>query len=518
MDLTKIGVIVALLIVIGVPFAFRPKEAVVPSNAEELIVITPHNEQIRYEFARAFSDWHEEHHGTPVHIDWRVPGGTSEIRKQLEAMYAAAYEDGRIDDQGNMVPPHTMSFDMMFGGGSYDHGKLVRHTVRTLDAATDTMKEVAVPISAPIDFDQAYLDAIYGENDLGGGDLYHPDRFWFGTAVSAFGIVYNRDVLEHIGITEEPRVWSDLTDYSYFGWIALADPARSGSITTTYDAILRRKGWQEGWQVLRRCAANSRYFAASSSKVPIDVSQGEAAAGMCIDFYGRYQSQAVLDAAPDPDAPGADRIGYVDPIELTQIDADPISMLRGAPHPELARRFVEFILTDEAQALWQFARTDEGMGPRKFELRRMPVRRAMYEQYLPRFRDHVEPFKHAKPFENTDRNVRGMISILFSSMAIDIHADLQAAWQAISEEPDDQVRAAMIELFDAMPVHITAVELDGPDGPLPSGSEIDVGVQSNLGLIQLDLKSSRKRPDEVRIAYTDFFRTNYRRIVAMSTR
>ncbi len=75
MDATKIGVVLALLIVIGVPFLFRPEEAAVPDNAERLIIITPHNEQICYEFGRGFSDWHEREHGTPVHVDWRTPGG-----------------------------------------------------------------------------------------------------------------------------------------------------------------------------------------------------------------------------------------------------------------------------------------------------------------------------------------------------------------------------------------------------------------------------------------------------------
>jgi ABC-type Fe3+ transport system substrate-binding protein len=38
----------------------------------------------------------------------------------------------------------------------------------------------------------------------------------------------------------------------------------------------------------------------------------------------------------------------------TYVDADPISVLRGGPNPDLARRFIEFTLTEEAQALWQF--------------------------------------------------------------------------------------------------------------------------------------------------------------------
>ncbi|MFG0252072.1 MAG: ABC transporter substrate-binding protein [Phycisphaerales bacterium JB038] len=501
MDATKIGVVIALLIVIGVPFLFRPEEAAVPANAERLIIITPHNEQICYEFGRAFSDWHEREHGTPAHVDWRTPGGTSEIRKQLEASYAAALREGKIDREGNLAEGQSMSFDLMFGGGSYDHGKLVRFSALIDD------ERVAVPISQPVRFEDDWFEATYGENDISGEPLYHPEKYWCDTALSAFGIVYNRDALASIGIEEAPVVWADLTDYRYFTWIGLANPAQSGSIMTTYDAILRRMGWVEGWQVLRRCAANSRYYAASSSKVPIDVSQGAAAAGMCIDFYGRYQSQAVLDAAHGDELAYGDRVGYVDPPNLTAIDADPISLLRGAPHRDLAERFVEFCLTDEAQALWQFPRTEEGLGPRQFELRRMPVKRSMYRDYGERFRDQVNPFELAEPFENTDRNVRSMIAILFSSMAMDIHEDMQAAWRALNEEEDEAVRAEMLALFDALPVHITA-----------EGEELDLAEQANLGAIVEDIGSVRNRADDVRLAYTTFFRENYREIVALAQR
>ena len=47
------------------------------------------------------------------------------------------------------------------------------------------------------------------------------------------------------------------------------------------------RGWEAGLQLLIRMAANSRYFTDSASKIPHDVAQGNAAAGMCIDFYGR---------------------------------------------------------------------------------------------------------------------------------------------------------------------------------------------------------------------------------------
>ena len=48
------------------------------SAAEKLVIVSPHWEGLRYEFARAFSDWHQEKYGTPVEVDWRDLGGSSE--------------------------------------------------------------------------------------------------------------------------------------------------------------------------------------------------------------------------------------------------------------------------------------------------------------------------------------------------------------------------------------------------------------------------------------------------------
>ena len=136
----------------------------------------------------------------------------------------------------------------------------------------------------------------------------------------------------------------------------MADPRQSGSVLTELDCILSNLGWERGWKLLRELSANARYFTNTSTKPPLDVSQGEAAAGLAIDFYGRGQAQAITPAGSDHVRA---RVGYVEPRGLTAIDADPVSIVRGGPNPALARRFVEFCLSEEGQALWQLpARTD----------------------------------------------------------------------------------------------------------------------------------------------------------------
>ncbi len=471
--------IVLLLVVLGAPLALRPSRPSPPEDARRLIVITPHNEQIRAEFKEAFEAWHRREFGEPAAVVWSVPGGTSEIRRMLQAQFEAAIEEGR--EPGG-------SADIVFGGGSYEHSVLQRGVTAT---GPDGV-ERTVSISVPAGLDPDRVAEIYGEPPLvGDTPLHDPEGHWYGTALSGFGILWNRDALALArGVPREavvdPAGWEGLCDPRLRGWVALVNPAQSGSITTAFDAILQRKGWRDGWRILRRAAANARYFSASSLKPPTDVTQGDAAMGVCIDFYGRFQAQAMREAGD------ADRLGYLDPPGATVIDPDPISVLRNAPDPELARRFVAFTLTDAGQSLWQLPASEEGaaaggLGPRRFELRRLPIVRSMYARYGDRMIDRVDPFAVAAPVEAPNRAIRSLIAPIFAAMAMDNHEDLVAAWTAITSHPaypetadlvtaedvDDPELKAMLVAFDAMPAI-----------PVPGGTALPLDTDEHVTAIR----------------------------------
>jgi ABC-type Fe3+ transport system substrate-binding protein len=511
----------AFALILGVPFALRPaQERAAARDTPTLIIMTPHVAQIRREFGAGFDRWHTRKYGQHVQVDWRGPLGTSEIIKQLESQYSAALKAGRYElkwaagKPAFIMAPGTIGLDMVFGGGTFDHGRL-KSGVRTQVPGPDGKAvEISCPMSAPAGFDPAELDRLFGTNACGAQTLYDPDQYWIGVALSAFGIVYNRDMLKRLDLPE-PRRFADLTDPRYFGYVALADPRQSGSISTSFDSILNNEGWDRGWRILRDLAANTRYFTYSSTKPPIDVSDGEAAAGLAIDFYGRGQSQAVMLPGQTPET---SRVGYVDPTGSVYIDADPCSILRGCPHPELAKRFVEYCLSDEAQALWQFhtvsspsgannpiGEDGKAMGPHEYELRRAPVRRAMYEKYLPYFVDQVSPFTIAS--DVAPKGWRSSIALMMGCFAIDIAAEQRAAWAALNRARADQAfdkgkLAEMERLFYAWP----QTEIDG--------KPVEFTAETCKAII-----AQWKKPGVMpgaKIAYTEFFRENYKRIVHLS--
>jgi len=374
----------------------------------------------------------------------------------------------------------------------------------------------------PAGFTKERLDAWFGQNKIGSQTLYDPEQYWIGTALSGFGLMYNKDVLARRGLPE-PKTFADLCDPRYFNMLALADPRHSGSVTTTYESILNKEGWDGGWRILKEMCANTRYFANAGTRPPVDVSAGEAAAGLAIDFYGRGQAQFTVRPGEDPSSA---RVGYVDPAGAVYIDADPASILNGAPHAELARRFIEFCLTDEAQSLWQMPARDgargagnpigedgEPMGPRRHELRRMPVRRAMYEKYGRVFVDKANPFELASDLPN--RGWRGALPAIMSAMGVDSVDDLKTAWRELDKcreaakqgRISESVVAAMQADFAAWPMHRMK--------PGAQPAELLLS-EANFKAIYADADKFKDSAHAKRtqIAYTEFFKAQYRKVAA----
>ena len=69
---------------------------------------------------------------------------------------------------------------------------------------------------------------------------------------------------------------------------------------------------------------------------------------MCIDFYGRFESEEVAGKN------GLSRLKYTSVLGGTSVGADSIALLRGAPNPQVAKAFIDFVLKLEGQKLWDF--------------------------------------------------------------------------------------------------------------------------------------------------------------------
>jgi len=247
-------------------------------------------------------------------------------------------------------------------------------------------------------------------------------------------------------------------------------------------------------RLVQRIGANARYFTDTSQKPPIDVAAGNCAAGLCIDFYGRQQQEAERRrGAPD-------RLGFVAPAGGTVSSVDPIAMLRGAPHREVAVAFVEFVMTLEGQKLWNFKPGTPG-GPTQFALRRIPVRRDFHrvQEWRPYLSDPDESsLEQRDPLiyraEWTGRIFREMAFVI-RIMGQDTHRELTRAWRAILAAPEPARARALAVLQD-----LSAVD-----------------YEQTVGVIRTRL-GARDKVEEVRLARElgQFFRRNYRQAEAIA--
>jgi len=416
--------------------------------------------------------------------------------------------------------------DVFFGGGEYDHQKAQRQGLTVPAWGTG-----APPVGL---FEDAQGRVLVPK--AVNGEVWRGEAF-YGTVLSAFGICYNKDRLADLGITEPPHTWEDLADVRYFGHLGLTDPTKSGSVAKAFEMIVHaqcaktvaaagfdretirkhetalkagadvpaayqdaiEQGWVNGINLLRRIGANALYFSDSSSKTPVDVSMGVVAVGIAIDFMGRFQSEMSTPPGQEP------VMAYVNPEAGSSMTADPISLLRGAPSRELAVRFIEFVLGEDGQHLWNY-RVGEPGGPRRFALRRLPIRRDFYPSADPAFQataearhEHLsdplwqsdtDAYHLAEAFRYEPRWTTSHFGIqrdLVRCMCMDAAEELQAAWRAILRNGGPEANPEAMKHFEAL-----------PDMPLPLTWESAITGYAKV-----------PRMDILR-EWTSFFRKQYR--------
>ncbi len=534
-------ILAGLGLVMALPFLLRPSPVAGSWRPGDpvLVAISPHNEAIRQEFAEAFSLWHEREFGRPVRVDWRVLGGTTEISRYLASEMQASFRAWWIRRGGDWprggaeaataerfrgegVEPVLQELrqalrgiddpaafgtgiDLFFGGGEYDHSRAYRQGL-SVSPGFGEEAERLFRNAEGVEFVPRGLS----------GEIWRSETF-FGTALSTFGIVYNPDRLRDLGIRTPPQAWRDLADPRYRGQVGIADPTKSGSIAKAFEMIIHQqcaeavreagfdaeavarleqapgeapqaytdaiaRGWVNGLNLVRLIGANARYFTDSASKVPIDVSAGDAAVGLAIDFYARYQAET--SRAPD----GTERIRYVTPAGGSSVSADPVSLLRGAPHRETAVRFIAFALGEEGQKLWNYRPGSPG-GPRRFALRRLPIRRDFYPSLDPAVQavherharyvsdplgdPSIDPYRLAERFTYTGRWTGAHFGVqrsLVRAMCIDAGEELREAWGAIQRaggaERNPEAMRALLELPPGLDWHDAMGRRYGPENQM----------------------------------------------------
>ncbi|MDR2261161.1 MAG: extracellular solute-binding protein [Azoarcus sp.] len=270
---------------------------------------------------------------------------------------------------------------------------------------------------------------------IGGTPISDPDGYYAAFELAGYGIAYNPDAVKKLGLPP-PRDWRDLANPAYRGKVQMPIPGRVGFAPVMAEIVLQADGWDKGWATFASIAANVDFGSGDRSPDTDDVAAGRKAARMSIDFF--------ITPSRRNATPQTGELAFVYPPK-TAFNPSHVAISAQAPHPEMAKAFVDFVLSTPAQEML--------LEP---AVRRLPVRRDVYAAHpeLP-----VRPFA-ASGLGYDDklrRDRQGLVAALFDIALVQPHAQALALWDALDradkEKRGDPARRTEIRaLLTAVPV------------------------------------------------------------------
>lgn len=375
---------------------------------DTLVILSPHRKSIQEEYVPLFKEYYKKTFQTEVDVQWLDQGGTSDDVRFMRAKFGSN--------------PKSSGVDMFWGGGTAAFIELQHEGY---------LDQYKLP---------AELKAQVPEK-VQGIPLYDKSQTWYASAMSSFGMFYNKKILKLDGIPE-PKSWQDLGQAIYKDNISLTDPRRSGSANTMNAIIIQTMGWEKGWELLTAIAGNTRSFTHSSGDPIKAVVAGDVGLAMAIDFYALAKIGDL----------GADNLGFVLPEGQSVLDPDPIAILKGAPNRKAAERFLNFVLSVEGQKLLILPKGAPG-GPKLSSLGRMAVNSKAYAETEGKRIAATNPFVQ-KGFVVLDlaraTRLQRVFNDLVGAVLVDTHEDLKKAWKKIAKTKT--IDPAKLANFGKMPL------------------------------------------------------------------
>lgn len=188
-----------------------------------------------------------------------------------------------------------------------------------------------------------------------------PDDLYFGLYRTPPILVYNEVA---VSPDEAPADWDDLLDPRWNQKIVIRDPLASGTMRTVFgmvlaDSIVETGSEDRGFDWLLRLDAQTKEYVQNPALLHSKIARQEGLVTIweLTDILFQRQRGAPL--------------GYEFPASGSPVIDDSIGLVAGAPHPEAGRSFIEWVGSQEAQAL------------AAEELYRLPARTDLPREELP---------------------------------------------------------------------------------------------------------------------------------------
>ena len=161
-----------------------------------------------------------------------------------------------------------------------------------------------------------------------------PEARWHATFRSPLAILFND---RHYTEADMPRTWDNLLDEAWKGKISLRRPLESGTMRTFIGAMIQRAGSEDaGLAWLGRFHESTGEYLGNPSLLFDHIKKNPDV--ISVWLMPDIVMQAVRNGNP---------FDYYLPPD-TPVVTDAIALVAGAPHPEWAQKFFEFVTTESA--------------------------------------------------------------------------------------------------------------------------------------------------------------------------
>ncbi len=157
---------------------------------------------------------------------------------------------------------------------------------------------------------------------------------WYGTYLTPEVIAYNS---EAVSAADAPKDWDAVLEPRWKGQVLIRDPLASGTMRTIFGMIIERSLRQTGdtaagFEWLRRLDAQTKEYVLNPTLLYQKLARREG----LVTLWDMPDIEVLREKTHLP-------IDYVFPSSGTPLVVDAIAIPRGAPHPELAKEFVDYV-------------------------------------------------------------------------------------------------------------------------------------------------------------------------------
>ena len=163
-----------------------------------------------------------------------------------------------------------------------------------------------------------------------------PEQFktanYVAQGISALGIVWNTK-----SGTPEPKTWQDLTAPAFKDKVTTPDPALSGASLDLLIGLQNSEG-EKAWQLFDQLKANGMVMSGPNAQAVTPVLQGAKAAVFGAVDYVTYNNIAQ-----------GESVKVIFPENGTVVAPRPMMILKSSQHADDAKKFLDYVLSDEGQ-------------------------------------------------------------------------------------------------------------------------------------------------------------------------